>query len=560
MSYERSIIEALDKISGEVLTADEVFKITKEAFALRTKSAKNEIDLYCLECLQQLNISGSKKDNLHFKHYPNANSCILKDSKFSTKELQVLSKIYRSKESPRHKSLKRLIGKKLAKLSDVKNIFVDDRFIMDNMEKRKPDVYCENGTNKIVFEIQLSDLSLRYIIDRHQFYQRNDISLIWILDDFNINGQKQMERDIKYLTEYQNFFAFDESAESFRLNCTYKYVHLTEQNQVRTKWVTKSIALSQLKFDKQTKQAYFYNYRAKLQQMELLRDRHIEKLRIKKIKDKKKAKEQSSQYKVEYLIDEIKSEWKAKFPNLKKAELIIQELDEYEQGLFEKSDLFNSNDNESRIHLYFKKAKAKHYNFLTFILNSQYIKSSLNELSVDKKTLIQTLFENQYLEHKEHWIKKIAIAGYKFKIIDFKLFDRLYLKKQDIEALILLCKLSESIVNTHFKAALFEHQKLICTMESAKQKQIIGFGWNQSQWVAFANNAIDSYSEYWNHIESAFKAYNIWDELHKKDSKGTFKRKLENHYDSTPSYNKKYDYLLSLLYPEAVENPNQFFF
>lgn len=557
MSYERSIIEALDIASGEVLTADEVFKITKEAFALRTKSAKNEIDLYCLECLQQLNISGSKKDNLHFKHYPNANSCILKDSKFSAKELQVLSKIYRSKESARHKSLKLLIGEKLARLSIVKNVFVDDRFIKDDREKRKPDVYCENGITKIVFEIQLSDLSLRYIIDRHEFYLRNGISLIWILDDFNINGQKQMERDIKYLTEYQNFFALDESSESFRLNCTYKYVHLTEQNQVRTKWVTKSIALSQLKFDEQTKQAYFYNYGAKHNQMELLRDRRIEKLRLKKIKEEKELKENHSIKKIAGLIEIIKSEWISEFPNLRQAKLTIQDLDEFEQDLFEKSDLFNSSKKESRIHLYFKKAKSKHYNFLVFILNME---MDLNEMSINGENLIQTLFENPNLEHKENWIKKIAIAGYKFQKVDFDLFNKLYLKKQDIVALKLLCELSQSIGNPLFKATIFDHPKLICTMESAKQNKIIGFGYNQSQWIAFANNAIDSYSGYWNHIESAFKAYSIWNDLHQQDSKGTFKRKLKAHYDSDPKYKSDFDYLLSFLYPEAVDNPNQSIF
>lgn len=554
MSYERSIIEALDIISEEILTADEVFKITKEAFAFRTKSVKNEIDLYCLECKQQLNISGSKKDNLHFKHYPNADSCILKDSKFSTEELQVLSKIYRSKESSRHKFLKQAIGEKLTKLSNVKNVFIDDRFIKDDREKRKPDVYCENGATKIVFEIQLSDLSLRYIIDRHEFYQRNGISLIWILDDFNINGQKQMERDIKYLTEYQNFFALDESSEAFRLKCTYKYVHLTEQNQVRTKWVTKSIAFSQLKFDERTKQAYFYNYGVKFSQMESLRDRRIEKLRLKQLEEERVSKENHSIKKIESLEKRIKSEWTAKFPNLKKSELIIRELDEYEQDLLKKSDLFNSNENESRIHLYFKKAKSKHYSFLVFVLN---MGMDLAELSINGETLIQTLFENPNLEHKETWVKKIAIAGYKFQNKDFDLFDKLYLKNQDIKALIILCRLSESIGSPHFKASIFEHPKLICTMESAKKNQIIGFGWNQTQWIAFANNAIDSYSEYWNHIESAFKIYGIWNELIKKDSKGTFKKKLEAHHLTSPNYKRNYDLLLSFLYPEAVEDPNQ---
>ncbi|WP_282068573.1 DUF6035 family protein [Olleya namhaensis] len=560
MSYERSIKEALDKESGQILTADEVFKISKEAFALRTKSTKKEIDLYCLECHQPLNISGSKKDNLHFKHYPKADSCILKDSKFSSVELEVLSKVYRSKESVRHKNLKRAIGEKLIKISDVSNVFIDDRFIKDSREKRKPDVYCEFGTAKIVFEIQLSDLSLKYIIDRHEFYQRNDISLIWILDDFNINGQKQMERDIKYLTEYQNFFALDESSESFRLNCTYKYVHLTEANQVRTKWVTKSIALSQLKFDVETKQVYFYNYGAKLQQMGLLRDRRIEKLKIKRIEDERKAEEQRSQHKVENLIDRIKNEWKTKFPNLKKIETLIRDLNEYEQDLFEKSSLFVSDDKGSRIHYYFGKAQAKHFNFLAFIINPNLVSISLNELSNEGKTILETIFFNKELEHREYWVKRLAIAGYRFQPVDFNLFDKLYLKKQDVEALKLLCQLSESIGNPLFKATLFDHPKLICTMESAKQNRIVGFGWNQSQWVAFANNAIDSYSEYWNHIESAFKAYGFWDELLKKDSKGTFHKKLKAHHHNPPDYKRNYDYLLSFLYPEAVNNPNQFIF
>jgi len=33
--------------------------------------------------------------------------------------------------------------------------------------------------------------------------------LIWILDDFDIHNQGTLERDIKYLTEYENFFKLD---------------------------------------------------------------------------------------------------------------------------------------------------------------------------------------------------------------------------------------------------------------------------------------------------------------------------------------------------------------
>lgn len=229
---------------------------------MRKKFHQEKIELYCLECQQKLNVSTSKYDRLHFKHNPNANFCLLKDGKLSPDETEKIYAIYRSKESDRHKYLKNQIGIKLSQLGDVSNVQIDNKFIFDNNEKRKPDVYCKYLDKEIVFEIQLSDLSLRYIISRHEFYQRKGIYLIWILDNFNVEGRKQTERDIKYLTEYQNFFKFDEQSEQFRLICKYKLPFLTELNIFLTKWKTKSIALSQLKFNKVTKQAYFFDFDA----------------------------------------------------------------------------------------------------------------------------------------------------------------------------------------------------------------------------------------------------------------------------------------------------------
>lgn len=299
MSFERTIKVAFDKISGEILEANEVFETAKSGFEVRKQFHKDEVELYCCECTQKLNVSTSKNDRLHFKHQPKAKYCFLKDSKFSPKETDELTRIYKSKESDRHKELKNKIAQRISKIKGVSAINVDDKFIINDNEKRKPDVFCEYKGKKLVFEIQLSDLSLRYIISRYEFYKRNGMYLIWILDNFDVQGQNQTERDIKYLTEYQNFFKLDENTNDFRLLCTYKFPFLVENNKLLTKWIEKSISLSQLKFDKELYQAYFFDFKKKLELKEKERLINIEKeekaeTERKKARKLNNAKEKSS--------------------------------------------------------------------------------------------------------------------------------------------------------------------------------------------------------------------------------------------------------------------------
>jgi len=213
--YERSIKIGFDKLSGEILEADDVFDKKKAAFEVRRQFHKDEFELYCCECHQKLEVSTSKYDRLHFKHQKNAEYCILKDENLSPAELEQFTKILKAKESTRHKELKNKIGERLRNIPgiDPSSPAIDDRFIVRGSEKRRPDVYCKYHEKEIVFEIQLSDLSLRYILSRHDFYKEQGIYLVWILDNFNVRDQSQLERDIKYLTKYQNFFKLDETSE-----------------------------------------------------------------------------------------------------------------------------------------------------------------------------------------------------------------------------------------------------------------------------------------------------------------------------------------------------------
>lgn len=550
MAFERTIKVAFDKISGEVLEANEIFETAKSGFEVRKQFHKDEVELYCCECFQKLNVSTSKNDRLHFKHQPNANDCLLKDSKFSPKETDELTKIYKSKESDRHKELKNKIAQRISKIEGISSIHIDDKFIINENERRKPDVLCNYKGKQLVFEIQLSDLSLRYIISRYEFYKRNGMYLIWILDNFDVKGQNQTERDIKYLTEHQNFFKLDEKTADFRLLCTYKFPFLVDNNKLLTKWVEKSISLSQLKFDKNIYQAYYFDFNKKLELKEKERLIKIEKEEKAETERKKVRKLNEAKEKTEEIINDLRYLWKTKSFNFKPIKDTIFELSEFELKILNESKAFKDESNEPKIHKWFSMAKTENYPFLEFMLDCHYLDIDVNKKSKLNKTLFQTLIENENLEHKKYLTKLILKSGYAFSKTDEPIIDNLYSIEKERQSAKLLYYLSNKLNSKHLIDKLFEHSNLICTIESAKRNEIIGFGWKPNQWIAFANNAVHSYKEYWDYIEIAFKHYGIWDKLIELDKKGTFNKKVTEFYKERPKAKFDCDLLFQILYPE----------
>lgn len=177
--YYRSIKIAFDEKSGEVIEAEQVFDTKKNAFLTRKQFHRDEIALYCCECLQKLKVSTSKFDRLHFKHEPNHNPCKLTNGILSPAEIDEMNRVFIAKESPRHIELKNKIGRLLADVDEIdkESIAIDNKVICFNSEKRRPDVYCIYKNRQIVFEIQLSNLSLKYLLGRHEFYKKTKFIL-----------------------------------------------------------------------------------------------------------------------------------------------------------------------------------------------------------------------------------------------------------------------------------------------------------------------------------------------------------------------------------------------
>lgn len=562
MNYERSIKLAFDKITGEIINADDVFDDRSIGFEIRKKYNRDEIDPHCLECENRYIVSSSSCDRLHFKHSPTDDYCILKDENLSPKVKEEFYEIYKSKESERHKHLKNRIGNLVSNIEGVSEVYIDSKFIFNGNDKRKPDVYCKYYDKEIVFEIQLSALSQRYILNRYDFYKSKGIYLIWILDNFDVTGQSQMEKDIKYLSKHQNFFKLDEEAEIFKLQCTYKFTFLSSENKFMDKWNEVIISLDKLKFDKINFETYFYNFgkekeiivelqnknEARIKKERL--DKEVQEKQEKDLREKNQKKE-SLNKKIDDILFEIK---RLKDNQIAVYDNVINQLREFEENELE---TFNSRlklNKNNKLFEWFTKATNKDFSFLKFILECGYIEYDSNLIRDEKgNKIVDFLYNNKELPFL-YFFKMLLKRGYKFKkeneVFIVESFPDEFHKAQ---SLITISYLSNGFENPNFIQYLFDFEKVVCIIESAKQERIIGYKYKPNDWINFANNVIQYYPKYWEYIELAFKYFGLFEKLIELDLKQSFRKKLYNFYSTEVKTDYGFDYLFSALYPEIGE-------
>lgn len=545
---ERSIKSAFDKSSGEILEADKVFQNSNDPFEIRRLYHAKEIQLSCLECEQDLAVSDSKYNRLYFKHKPGHSYCILSDGNLTPKEQDVFNRILVAKESERHIELKTKIGRLLKDVDgvDTSSISIDNKFIVRGDKKRRPDVYCKYKDKELVFEIQLSDLSLGYILSRYEFYKKHKMYLIWILDDFDIHNQETLERDIKYLTKYENFFKLDENAKSFKLECEYKFPFLTNENRLLTKWLKKSVTLSQLKFDSSAFQAYFYNFgdnKTKTKKKQKIRDDEIQKLEKLRLEE---LKNQEAKKKAESIISKIQELRRKKYFSFENVKNRINELTHFELNILNSELALKSR--QTPIIKWIKSAKNKDFPFLDFIISCKNIDKDINEETQNGTTALQTLIENEDIKEYERivLIRRLLEFDYELDSDDIGKLKCL-LSNPDKEFLFETCN---KLKNRYLVPLVFAHPEVLYIIESAKRQELIGYNYKTKKWVQLANLAIQYYKEYWEYIELAFRHYNTWKLVEEEDTKSSFSRKLRNYYSEMPQQDFEIDELINELYPE----------
>ena len=559
--YDRSIKIAFDKTSGEILKADEVFDIKTDAFEIRRKYHEKNLILSCCECEQDLMVSGSKYNRLHFKHKPGHGYCILTDGKLSPQEHERFTDILKAKESDRHKELKNKIGELLKSVKgvDLDSIAIDNKFIIKENGKRRPDVYCKFRHKEIVFEIQLSDLSLGYILSRYEFYKEHGIYLIWILDNFDIHNQGTLERDIKYLTKYHNFFKLDEQSETFKLECEYKYPFLTDDNKLRTKWLKKSVSLNELKYDNEVFQTYYYNFGDNKTKTEIIQKKKAEEIKETERKRHEKLKLDYATNRAKYLIKLIADIRKSEVQNFRS---IINELDDFDD--FETkilNDILNLKgkivEGKPPLIKWIDEAIQEDVPFLEFILGTNKIELDINKPDDSDRTALQAVLLNSSIQkfQKSLLIKSLFKAGYKLTDNDREFLEELQDKQKEFVADAYIYKLCNSLTDRSLVDDVFNFYKLLFIIESARQGKLIYYNFTGNIWISFANNAIQYYSEYWEYLELSFKRFGLWDKLIQLDIKGTFQKKVEKFYSNMPRQKYDFDKVFNDLYP-GIEYEN----
>ena len=527
---------AYDGKTGELYDSDSLLETAKKGAEARNKYGLGLIKPYCCECDQPLEIAiNSMYGHCFFKHFPNHSDCVLSKENLTVEETKSINR--RAKESYRHKQLKQKIGELLKQVVEVEanSVSIDEFFIIDDEEKRKPDVYCKYKGYPLAFEIQISPISIGEITRRSEFYKRNKTYLIWIIDEFNAHNQRLLDKDIKYRNKYQNIFQLNEKATTFELNCHYKKPFLHYDGEIRCRWENKNLSLYELHFDEDYN-VYYFDYQSEDRKLNDI----VEETRLRREENERRGRALT---KIEPIIRDIHYCHNNNVQYYNNIENDLKSLDEYEVEVFR--DVFqNENKNFENLIELLDKAFEFESAYYKFLLSSPEVGIDFTKYS--NKTLLMSvlgneklqisviigLFENGYLlsEQDKSYIKetKPTKGGYSFNefiwIIDW--FNRL--KNKDLV----------SIICTY--------RKQLFTVLSAIKGRIYGFGY--SKMVSVANNAIEHYRNCWNIIELAFrKNTTIWKEITCTPS---FAKKQNELDFSQVTHSQNFEALCRDLFPE----------
>jgi hypothetical protein len=213
----------LDVRTGKVSAARHLLNQMTEQkkHELRSKQLGGEriLNYACPVCDQKVYLSGSgfEADKVyHFRHFPNAGDCPLKDGIGPSRE-DLLKMMYNgAKESDLHKNLKAWLGNFLVSIAH-KGDFADARIEKritsqkDKVHWRQPDVSCTYLGKNLVFELQLNGTFVEVIRGREQFYHEERTYICWLFDSFDPSNTDFGERDIFWLNK-SNAFAITKEA------------------------------------------------------------------------------------------------------------------------------------------------------------------------------------------------------------------------------------------------------------------------------------------------------------------------------------------------------------
>ena len=543
----RSILSSYDRVS---LARYEAGKhLDKEGDIWREKYRAGEISTVCYECHQDLAIYRHKLGFVYFRHLSKSADCPLKY--ISAEEAEAYRLWVKSKESRPHINLKNLLADKLKDHQGVEqnSVFVDDRFLSDaNARRRKPDVYCVYDSNPLAFEIQLSPLPRKIIEERNAFYQNLGVYLMWILESVDEVKSAPLDLDVRTRNVYQKSFALVTSAEGLKFNCLYPCKKLRRGAEIVREYGTTVFCFSELKFDKEVFQVYFFDapvtdvYEENPFLKMLTKPAPIIDKKAAKVEEKEpelsddeagqKAKE--VQKRMKHLRKKGATDYTALGGEIKGlTPLTLKKLNEI-------LDLRNLHvDNQPFLVYFIRMLPQKSVPFLEFLLNTPEIDLNVQVIHKNTWTAFRTVVENPLLGKGQQiqLVKGLARRFYRLQQS-----DKAYLRRREtrerfvIEEIILMKTWLRSPDRSEEALGLIaKNLELILALESIVIGDILIPGIDREDWYKLARHCLESLdTQYWKYFRKAFYAADLTDWLIQNDDDPVLHEKLkktETHFD-----------------------------
>lgn len=546
---EYSIRNVVDEETGEAYDALVVLKGQK-GFEFRKQFHSGSQVLRCPECKEKATVFTSH-GRVFFRHFPNTTYCSLKDPGFNAAERKEIEQHIANRESERHKRLKQALGNYLKSVDGVNadTLAIDDRFLKDHREKRRPDVFCEYTNLKIAFEVQLSRLPAKYIFKRHEFYQRNEIYLVWVLDDFNPKNTNQTARDIKYLNAHQNYFSFNDHATPASFTVHFKEGLINHRHEAYYEWNKQTVSLSELKFDATEYQVFYVSFADEERETQEEIKRSADENKIIRPWDAPKEINigPETEKKIKPALELLRTFYTTDKENY--IPFIESELDNLDVDEFNvlNQKVFKTEDSA----LFFKllEREGKPY-FLKYLLSNNRFDKHLNTKDAEGQNLLEAVLTHPKLLFRQRIIQLMFANGYKLTGSDNNYIVSCVIpheSRQEREMRIIKIHAYNYLKKMHLLQLYDKLEGPIMTMLTAKHNKIIGFGFQNL--VEVANNAVHNYKSVWHLIERVFRHYKRWDTLIENDTNGTFREKLRAYQEGNVEKNFDAEAVLIWLFP-----------
>ncbi len=380
--------------------------------------------------------------------------------------------------------------------------------------------------------------------------KKHGIYLIWILDDFDVTSQDRLEKDLKYLSEHQNFFRLDETSDALKLICDYK-VPFNRNCEAHSKWQKASVSLNQLNFDSVHYQAFYFDYTAATANIK----KEVEAVRQAQEEEGRRADVRRN---VMELVDALRELHRHDLAHFRFIESIESKLN----GLnADEHDKLNSELKFRELRINGKPfinsliATKQHNNFLELILSFDQIGKDVNAVDEKGITALQEVLNSPPMR-REKLIDLLFKCGYARHDSDMSFIqNRLNGNStgEAKEAFLLKCyfELDYGLMQRAKKTNV---QSVLRTIYSLKVGRLVGFGFGHDNFTSLFHNVMEQHNQHGNVVLKALRVYGEYDILMQKKS---CKDRIKTFLAAKPEQDNSCDDIICKMFPDLYQGKQE---